>query len=56
VSYNSSAVKIYNTTSTLVRFSRKKNIFSAILKNDLAYYNSGVVIAYSEVVGLGFGL
>jgi hypothetical protein len=45
-SYNASIVKIYNSTSSLVRFGLKK-IFSSILKNALAYYSAGVVAANS---------
>jgi hypothetical protein len=41
LSYNASAVKIYNTMSSLVRFGNKK-IFSN-LKNDLVHYNAGVL-------------
>jgi hypothetical protein len=48
VTYNGSAVKIYNTASSLVRFENK-----IIQKNVLAYYNAGVVS--SQVVGLAPG-
>jgi hypothetical protein len=50
VSYNASAVKIYNATSSLVRF-EDKNIFF-YFENDLAYYNAGVVAVNSKFVGL----
>jgi hypothetical protein len=43
-SYNASVANIYNATSSLVRF--KYKIFSSILKNALAYYNTGVVCSY----------
>jgi hypothetical protein len=41
ISYNSSAVKIYNATSSLMRF--EKNI---LWKNAQAYYNAGVAAVH----------
>jgi hypothetical protein len=46
-------VKIYNATSSLVRFGNK-NISSA-LKNDVAYSTAGVEVVNSEIVELAPG-
>jgi hypothetical protein len=51
VSYNASAVKIYNGTSSLVHF-EKNHIGTYFEKNTRVYYITGVVVANSQVVGL----
>jgi hypothetical protein len=45
MSYNASAVKNYNATSSLVRFGNKT--FSSTLKIALAYYNASAVKNYN---------
>jgi hypothetical protein len=47
MSYNASAVKIYNATSSLVRFGNK--VFSSTLIKRLGYHNVGVVVVNSVV-------
>jgi hypothetical protein len=52
VSYNASAVKIYNARSSLARF-ENKNIFTYFQKTLQPFmYSAGVVAVNSKVVGL----
>jgi hypothetical protein len=50
VSYNASAVKIYNASSSLARFENKKYLFCFETRSSLL--NAGVNVVNSEVVGL----
>jgi hypothetical protein len=51
-SYNASAVKIYNATSSPRHF--EKNFF-LLIENAPGYYSTGVVVVKSSVVGLAPG-
>jgi hypothetical protein len=50
MSYNASAVKIYNAKCVL----KTRNIFLCF-KNALAYYSADVIVVNFEVAGLGQG-
>jgi hypothetical protein len=47
VSYNASAVKIYNATNSLASFENKNILLQLQCKNALAYHNAGVVVVNS---------
>jgi hypothetical protein len=51
VSHNASALKIYNATSSLVRFETKNIFFCFERTLFVSYYNVGVVVVNSKVVG-----
>jgi hypothetical protein len=53
MSYNASAVKIYDASSGLAFFENKNG--SLLVKNALAYYSAGDVVVILEVVGLASG-
>jgi hypothetical protein len=46
--------KFYNATRSLENFGNKK-YFCTVYKNALAYYNSGIVVINSKVVGMAPG-
>jgi hypothetical protein len=54
LSFNASAVKMYNATNIIARFSNKK--YFPYFNNSLAYYNSGVVAVNSQDVGLAIDM
>jgi hypothetical protein len=51
VSYNANDVKIYNATSSLVRFENRNIFFYILWGNTLGFY-AGVVAVNSEIEGL----
>jgi hypothetical protein len=54
VSYNASSVKLYCATNCLVRF-ENKNYFYQFEENARPYYNTGVIVVNTTVVGLAPG-
>jgi hypothetical protein len=54
-SYNAGVVKVYNSAYSIARFLKLQIIFPQC-KNALVFYNAGVIIVNSRVVGLAPGL
>jgi hypothetical protein len=55
VSYNTSAVKIYNAASSLVHKENKKNTFNSTFEKRSSLLIAGVVVVNSKVIGFGPG-